>query len=72
MAFPNTREGLIEAGYTFSTKGKCRGCPAEIQWFVTPIKRWMPFDMPDDKGEFLNHWATCPARKSFKGKDQSR
>lgn len=72
MPFPNTRDGLIEAGYKFRTLGNCRGCPAKIQWYVIPGKRWMPFDMPDDKGELLNHWATCPSRKSFKGKDQSR
>lgn len=71
-SLPNTRDGLEAAGYKFSTNGKCRGCPAQIQWFVTPGKRWMPFDMPDEKGEFLNHWASCPSRKSFKGRDQSR
>lgn len=67
-ALPNTRAGLEAAGYKYSTKGKCRGCPAQIQWFVSPKKQWMPFDMPDEKGEFINHWATCPSRKSFKRK----
>lgn len=72
MPFPNTRDGLIDAGYKFSRLGKCSGCPAQIQWYVTPGKRWMPFDMPDANGEFLNHWATCPASKSFKPVDKSK
>lgn len=65
---PKTREGLEAAGYKFSTKGTCSGCRAEVQWFVTPLKRWMPFDMPGPDGEFLNHWATCPQRDRFKKK----
>lgn len=63
---PKTRGGLAAAGYKYSTKGKCRKCPATVQWFVTPSKAWMPFDMPDVNGEFENHWATCPAAKDFK------
>jgi hypothetical protein len=67
-ALPKTREGLEAAKYRYSTQGKCRGCPAQIQWYVTPNGSWMPFDMPDEKGEFENHWGTCPGRKSFKRK----
>jgi hypothetical protein len=65
---PNTHQSLVAAGYTFSSKGQCRKCPALIQWYTTPAKKWMPFDMPNADGEFENHWATCPAREAFKKK----
>ncbi len=65
-ALPNTRESLTATGYKFCTNGKCRKCPAQIQWFVTPKNAWMPFDMPTADGSFENHWATCPAAKAFK------
>jgi len=69
---PRTREGLEAAGYKYSTRGKCRKCPASVQWFVTPNAAWMPFDMPGPDGEFDNHWATCPARESFKKKKEPK
>lgn len=65
---PRTREGLEAVGYKFSTMGSCRGCGVQIQWYVTPEKKWMPFDRANQMGEFENHWGSCPARQRFKKK----
>ncbi len=66
MPFPRTIEALEAAGYRYGTNGQCRGCGSQIQWFSTPAQKWMPFNMPNQMGEFDNHWSTCPVRGRFK------
>ena len=61
-----TRASLEAKGYRFSSKGICKGCKADVQWYVTPKSAWTPMNMPDAEGKFENHWATCPSAKSFK------
>ncbi len=64
MSLPRTREGLEAEGYKYSTRGKCKACQADIEWWVTPKKAWMPFNK-----DLEVHWVTCPYRDRFKGKN---
>ena len=68
MAFPKTRDELVASGYVFDNHAKCRGkkCRAEIEWWITPKKKKMPFDlMPHGASPAKPHWGTCPDRKDY-------
>lgn len=65
MPFPTTLEELVKAGYTFANDGTCRGCGARIEWWDTPNKKKMPFDVNED-GNCESHFATCPDAKRFR------
>jgi hypothetical protein len=68
MPFPKDRDALIAAGYTFENHGVCRGCHAEVEWYTTPAGRKAPFDlMPKGDSPAINHFATCPEAKAFRG-----
>lgn len=64
MPFPKTDTEAIAQGYKFEKKGHCRGanCKAEIEWWITPKGKQMPFD----PGTMEPHWSTCPDRDRFK------
>ena len=62
MEFPKTDTGLAEQGYSFSGKGKCKGCGAEIEWWDTPKGKHIPLD----PGTLEVHWNTCPNAKDFR------
>lgn len=65
MPFPETKEGLIAAGYKFKNESHCRGCNALIEWWETPKEKFMPLD-PET---LIPHWKNCPKAKDFrKGK----
>jgi hypothetical protein len=67
MPFPKTRDALIAAGYRFDNHAKCRGCQAEIEWWITPKGSKMPFDlMQRGESEAIAHFATCPAAEEFR------
>jgi hypothetical protein len=60
--FPRTDTELTSAGYEYESKDKCRGCQADIEWWLTPRGKHMPLD----PGTLEPHWSTCPKAKDFK------
>jgi hypothetical protein len=67
--FPKTFEALQAAGYRFDNHAKCRGCSADIEWWITPTGKKIPMDlMPEPTSEAKPHWATCPNAEDFRRK----
>ena len=62
MPFPKTLDELREANYRFEGEGTCRGCQADIEWWITPAQKKIPMD----HGTATPHWSTCPERDQFK------
>jgi hypothetical protein len=62
VPFPKNDTGLVEAGYEFDNRAHCRGCGAEIEWWITPRKRKIALD----PGTLEPHWATCPNADQFR------
>lgn len=70
MPFPDSPAELAKAGYEFDGVGACRGCQAEIHWYVRPTKNRgerskMPFSRLEN-GRMVPHFARCPERAAFK------
>lgn len=66
MAFPATRDEMVERGYVFSNHARCKGCQEEIEWWTTPRGKKMPFNlMLEGKSEAVLHRTTCPEADSF-------
>jgi hypothetical protein len=68
MEFPKTDTGLVELGYEFKNKAKCKGCQADIEWWNTPKGKFIPLDA----GTLEPHWGTCPEAKSFRSKTEHK
>ena len=80
MAIPTKREDLVQMGYMFDNDAKCRGCGAEIEWWITPKGKKMPmsvievkdesrvFPQPVLRIERMPHWSTCPNAEDFRKK----
>ena len=67
MPFPQKFEELKPAGYRFDNHGLCRGCNAEIEWWVTPSGKKIPFNlMVKDLSPVVAHFVTCPDREQFR------
>lgn len=64
MPFPKTDTELEAAGYAFESKDKCRGCKADIEWWLTPKQKHIPLDA----GTMEPHWSTCPEADQFRRK----
>lgn len=62
MAFPKTDTELTQQGYEFESKTRCRGCGAEIEFWLTPNGKHIPLD----PGTLEPHWSTCPNAKDFR------
>lgn len=60
--FPTTESGLVQAGYKFDGRGRCKSCHAEIAWYRTPNDKPIPLD----EGTLVPHWTTCPDRDKFR------
>jgi hypothetical protein len=55
------------SGYKFDNHSRCRGCKAEIEWWITPSGAKMPVDlMPTGNTPWTAHFSTCPKREDFK------
>jgi len=69
MAFPKTLDEMNAVGYKFDNHATCRGCGADIEWWITPRGSKLPMD-PMERGssEAVSHFATCPESDSFKRK----
>ena len=67
MAFPKTFAELTQAKYKFDNHAKCRGCHKDIEWWITPTGKKMPFNlMPDIESPAVSHFATCPDAEEFR------
>ncbi len=62
MPFPRTDTDLTAQGYEFENKGKCKGCGADIEWWLTPKGKHIPLDA----GTLEPHWNDCPNAKEFR------
>jgi hypothetical protein len=62
MPFPKTDTELNAAGYKFENKAKCRGCGAELEFWLTPKGKHIPLD----PGTLECHFSTCPKAKDFR------
>ena len=62
MPFPKTDTELTAQGYAFENKAKCRGCGADIEWWLTPKGKHIPLDA----ATLETHWSTCPKAKDFR------
>ena len=60
--FPDTEQGLADAGYKYQDTGKCRSCGEEIAWYETPNGKMMPLN----EGTLEPHWATCPDANNWR------
>jgi len=65
--FPKTEAELLQAGYSFSGKGTCKACKAELEWWITPRGASAPFD----PGTMESHFKTCPEAEQFRNRAQS-
>ena len=75
---PTSREGLRDAGYEYTGDGVCRGCGAELEWWITPNDKHMPFELiavhkdpnnetsPVVRFDRIAHWSRCPEHKQFR------
>jgi hypothetical protein len=63
MPFPKTDTELAAQGYSFNSRGRCKGCNAEMEWWNTPKGKLIPLD----PGTLEPHWATCPVADRFRG-----
>jgi hypothetical protein len=69
MPFPKTADELKAAGYAFDNDATCRGCGADIEWWITPRGSKLPMDpMPRGTSEAVSHFATCPDAPTFRAK----
>ena len=64
MPFPRTDNELVEQGYQFENKAKCRVCGADIEFYLTPRGKHIPLDA----GTLEPHWSTCPNASEFRKK----
>ena len=67
MPFPQTRDALMAAGYRFDNHSVCKGCKAEVEWWITPKGSKMPFDlMQNGDSKAVTHFVTCPHSEDFR------
>lgn len=68
MAFPRTRDGLVEAGYKYENHARCKGCGEEIEWWTTPNGRKIPMNhMQAPHSHALAHFSSCREAPLFRG-----
>lgn len=73
----DTMEKLKAAGYTFEDTSKCLSptCSVTVHWFITPNKKWMPFDamlgqFPSGDDRLQPHFGPCPESRRFSRKGE--
>jgi hypothetical protein len=62
MSFPVTIDEMRRQGYKHNGDGTCRSCSADIEWWITPNGKHLPFDA----NTATPHWSTCPEADSFR------
>lgn len=84
MPIPEKREDLVSAGWVFDNEAKCRGCGAEIEWWILPNGKKMPMRVwtLDEQGQVIppgslfrpfrfvrrSHFSDCPNAADFRRK----
>jgi hypothetical protein len=80
MSWPHdTLAKLRDAGYSYQEQGKCLSpnCRVTVFWFITPNRKWMPFEMiaPTDHESattrYQPHFASCPDARKFSRKSKT-
>lgn len=67
MAFPKTRAEMETQGYRLAFIRKCRECPVQIHWYLTPRGKHAPMDpMIAGDSPAISHFSTCPKALQFK------
>ena len=57
---PRTFMELKAAGYSFSGHGTCKNCDEEIEWWITPNDKKIPFNLTQRDNELaVPHQETC-------------
>ena len=69
MPFAKTLDELKGAGYVFSNYATCKGCGADIEWWISPKGSKLPMEpMSRGTSEAKVHFASCPESDSFRKK----
>lgn len=69
MPFPQTLNELKAANYSFSDYATCRGCGADLEWWITPSGKKIPMDpMTSGDSKAVPHWSTCSNADDFRKK----
>jgi hypothetical protein len=75
---PEKREDLIAMGYVYTGNGRCRGCGAEIEWWITRNGKRMPMRVFEEGNGLMQehtgrvgffrrvHFEDCPAAAGFR------
>ena len=68
MPFPKTRAEMEAAGYVRDGHEVCKGCGAEMQFWITPERqKAIPMNpMAHPTSEAITHFATCPMAAQFR------
>jgi len=68
-----TLHDMKSAGYKFLGHHVCKGCGADIEWWLTNNSKKICFDpMPkSDHEPTTPHWATCPNADDFRRNDKT-
>lgn len=62
MSFPKTLSEMTAAGYKHNGLGQCRGCNADIEWWITPAGKKIPMN----HGTATPHWTECKNADDFR------
>jgi hypothetical protein len=68
MSFPKTREEMEAANYMRDGRETCKGCGAEMEFWITPERqKALPMNpMPEPASVAISHFATCPMAAQFR------
>ena len=69
MKFPATYIELVNGGYVYLSRKRCRVCGDDVALFRTPERQASSFALLQS-GEYPSHFATC--RSARKGKDRDK
>lgn len=75
LEYPATTNQLRAEGFDYSNDGKCRGCEALLEWWITPggaripMSIILPADPLKSNEEFRQpHFIDCPNAGDFRRK----
>jgi hypothetical protein len=73
MKWPATCNEMYAAGWVYDNDATCRGCGAEIEWWISPAGKKTPVNtLPPENFIRSNlylrglHFASCPERDRFR------
>jgi hypothetical protein len=59
IAWPATRDSMLDAGYAFLKTDFCRSCQKAVEFWLTPKGHRAPF-VVDGNNLRTSHFADCP------------